>query len=190
MKLRVPSLLTALLLAAPAVLVPAPQAVAHAQLLASGPAADSVVSESPAVVTLSFDSPVQPGFTTIAVVGTDGKPYADGAPTAVGHDLQQKVARLPQGLIRVTWRTVAADGAPLQGRFAFTNADPAAPTQPPARPETSPAAAPAPAATREDTGDWRWWAAAGGLSVAAAAGVIVFVRRSDAARDGGDGRRR
>ncbi|MGW4382505.1 copper resistance CopC family protein [Kitasatospora sp. NPDC004531] len=182
MKLRAPALLAAATLSACAVLLPAPAAQAHAQLLASGPAADAVVSETPSVVTLTFDSAVQPGYTTIAVAGTDGRSYAEGAPTASGHDIQQKVGRLPRGPIQVTWRTVAADGAPLQGRFTFTNDDRAAPTQPPARPTASPTATAAPtAAAPAEPGAWRWWAAAGGLSVAAVAGVAVFVRRSDAA---------
>ncbi|OKJ11753.1 copper resistance CopC family protein [Kitasatospora sp. CB01950] len=184
MKPRVLSFLTALSAAALSVVVSAPPAAAHAQLLSSGPAADAVVSETPTVVTLTFDSAVQPGYTTVAVVGTDGTAYADGAPTAAGHDIQQKVGRLPRGPIQVSWRTVAADGAPLQGRFTFTNSDPAAPTQPPARPTASPTttSAAAPPVASDDPGAWRWWAAAGGLSVVAAAGVTVLVRRSDAAR--------
>ncbi|MFD8478930.1 copper resistance protein CopC [Kitasatospora sp. NPDC059673] len=189
MKPRVPSrpavvpLLTALLLATLSVLVSAPRAAAHAQLLDSNPAADSVVTESPTSITLTFDSPVQAGYTTIAVVGTDGTPFTDGAPTATDRTVQQKVGRLPRGLIQVTWRAVAADGAPLQGRFSFTNDDQAAPTQPPPRPSASASASAsgvpsaAPPAKAEDSADWQWWAAAGGLSVVAVAVVAVLVRR-------------
>ncbi|WP_404868906.1 copper resistance protein CopC [Kitasatospora griseola] len=187
MKPRVPSrpaavpFLIALLLAALSVLAPAPRAQAHAQLLASSPAADSVTAESPTVVTLSFDSPVQPGYTTVAVLGTDGTPYTDGTPTALNGQVQQKLGRLPKGAVQVVWRAVAADGAPLQGRFTFTNADDTAPVQPPARPST-PAAAPAAPAAAQDSADWPWWAAAGGLSVAAVAAVAVLVRRPSRGR--------
>ncbi|WP_161801120.1 copper resistance protein CopC [Kitasatospora griseola] len=187
MKPRVPSrpaavpLLTALLLAALSVLAPAPRAQAHAQLLASSPAADSVTAESPTAVTLSFDSPVQPGYTTVAVLGTDGTPYTDGPPTALNGQVQQKLGRLPKGAIQVVWRAVAADGAPLQGRFAFTNADDTAPVQPPPRPST-PAAPPAAVPAAQDSADWPWWAAAGGLSVAAVAAVAVLVRRPSRGR--------
>ncbi|MFF0388898.1 copper resistance protein CopC [Kitasatospora sp. NPDC004615] len=179
-------LLLALLLAALSVLVSAPRAAAHAQLLDSSPAADSVVAESPTSITLTFDSAVQAGYTTIVVAGTDGTSYSDGAPTATDREVRQKVTRLPRGLVQVTWRAVAADGAPLQGRFSFTNDDQTAPTQPPPRPSASASApasgVPSAAATAkaEDSADWQWWAAAGGLSVVAAAAVTVLVRRSDA----------
>ncbi|MFI9782204.1 copper resistance protein CopC [Kitasatospora sp. NPDC051984] len=187
MKPRVPSrpavvpFLTALLLATLSVLVSAPRAAAHAQLLESSPAADSVVAESPTSITLTFDSAVQAGYTTIVVAGTDGTSYSDGAPTATDREVRQKVTRLPKGLVQVTWRAVAADGAPLQGRFSFTNDDQTAPTQPPPRPSASASASASAAgsATAGDSGDWVWWAAAGGLSVVAAAAVTVLVRRSD-----------
>ncbi|MFG2696227.1 copper resistance protein CopC [Kitasatospora sp. NPDC048407] len=176
-------LLLALLLAALSVLVSAPRAAAHAQLLESSPAADSVVAESPTSITLTFDSAVQAGYTTIVVAGTDGTSYSDGAPTATDREVRQKVGRLPKGLVQVTWRAVAADGAPLQGRFSFTNDDQTAPTQPPPRPSASAPASGAPSAAAGadagDSADWVWWAAAGGLSVVAAAAVTVLVRRSD-----------
>ncbi|MFF0294434.1 copper resistance protein CopC [Kitasatospora sp. NPDC004614] len=187
MKPRVPSrpavvpFLTALLLATLSVLVSAPRAAAHAQLLDSSPAADSVVAESPTSITLTFDSAVQAGYTTIVVAGTDGTSYSDGAPTATDREVRQKVTRLPRGLVQVTWRAVAADGAPLQGRFSFTNDDQTAPTQPPPRPSASAPASGVPSAAAtakaEDSADWQWWAAAGGLSVVAVIVVAVLVRR-------------
>ncbi|WP_051653326.1 copper resistance CopC family protein [Kitasatospora cheerisanensis] len=139
MKPRSPSRPAALLLAALVALIPAAPARAHARLLASDPVADSAVPAAPTAITLTFDGPVQPGFTTVTVAGTDGTPYGDGAPTATGHQVRQNLGRLPRGRVQVTWRTVAADGAPLQGRFAFTNDDPNAPAQPrPARPHPRP----------------------------------------------------
>ncbi|MFD8594439.1 copper resistance protein CopC [Kitasatospora sp. NPDC059646] len=185
MKPRVLSRPAALLLAALFALTPAAPARAHAQLLASDPVADSAVPAAPEAVTLTFDGPVQPGLTTVAVVGTDGKAYADGTPTVAGHQVRQKLGRLPQGRIQVTWRTVAADGAPLQGRFAFTHTDPGAPTQPPARPEAPPAAPRATTAGEAGgPGAWVWWTAAGALSAVAATAVTVLARRTA----GGPGR--
>ncbi|MFJ5923112.1 copper resistance protein CopC [Kitasatospora sp. NPDC092948] len=171
--------LAALLLAALSVLVSAPRAAAHAQLLDSSPAADSVTAESPTSITLSFDSPVQAGYTTVAVLGTDGTSYTDGVPTVTAREVQQQVTRLPRGAIQVVWRAVAADGAPLQGRFTFTNDDRAAPVQPPPRPSAAPAAQAAPVGTvgAGEAADWPWWAAAGGLSVVAVVVVAVLVRR-------------
>lgn len=117
------ALLTLLLVVA----VAAP-AQAHARLVRSDPAAGSTVSRSPGSVTLTFDGPVKQQFTTIVVSGADGVSYSDGTPSALNNDVKQEVRALPSGEIVVTWRSVAADGAPLQGRYTFTNADPAAPT--------------------------------------------------------------
>ncbi|MGW3499033.1 copper resistance CopC family protein [Streptomyces sp. NPDC001020] len=181
--------LTALLLATMWVLLSSPPAWAHAQLLGSSPAADSVVTKTPATVTLRFDSPVSQGYTTVVVAGIDGTSYSDGAPTVVGGDVRQKVSPLPRGRIQVTWRTVAADGAPLQGRYDFTNADKTAVAQPsPARtapsahaaqtsspPERRVTSAGSPAAE-----DWPWWAAAGALVALTIALMTVGVRRSAA----------
>ncbi|TGB17385.1 copper resistance CopC family protein [Streptomyces palmae] len=172
------------------VLLSSPPAWAHARLLDSSPAADAVVARAPAAVRLHFDGPVSQAYTTVVVAGLDGRSYSDGAPTVRGGDVRQKVSPLPSGRIQVTWRTVAADGAPLQGRYTFTNADKTAPTQPSPAPTapTAPAArAPSPAAGSAasggslDAGDWPWWAAGGGLVAATAVLLAVGVRRSAAA---------
>jgi methionine-rich copper-binding protein CopC len=189
--------LTALLLATLWVLLSSPPAWAHAQLLGSSPAADSAVAKTPATVTLNFDSPVRQGYTTVVVAGLDGTSYSEGAPTVVGDDVRQKVGPLPRGRIQVTWRAVAADGAPLQGRYTFTNADRTAAAQPsPARTAPSPPGAPdspspeaqasaPPARSGTSAGslaaeDWPWWAAAGALVAATITIVVVGARRSAA----------
>ena len=181
---------TALLLATLWVLLSSPPAWAHAQLLSSSPAADSVVPKTPVTITLGFDSPVREAYTTVVVAGLDGTSYSDGEPTVARSEVRQKVGSLPRGRIQVTWRTVAADGAPLQGRFTFTNADKAAAAQPspartePSAPETqdsSPPARPATSTGSSDAGDWPWWAAAGGLLAATVTLLVVGVRRSAAA---------
>ncbi|MCN9243809.1 copper resistance protein CopC [Streptomyces sp. RY43-2] len=190
--------LTALLLAMLWVFLPASPAWAHAQLLDSSPAADTEVAKTPTAVTLTFDSPISQEYTTVVVAGLDGTSYSDGAATVTGTDVRQKVSALPGGRIQVTWRTIAADGAPMQGRYTFTNTDKTAPAQPtPASPpatETSPASAPpvtstdTGAGTGTDTGtgtddapDWPWWAAAGALVVATITLLVIGLRRSAAA---------
>ncbi|WP_327365206.1 copper resistance CopC family protein [Streptomyces sp. NBC_01217] len=181
------STLLAMLLVAAA----ASPAWAHARLVGSGPAAGSVVSESPASVTLSFDGPVKLQFTTITVSGPDGVPCHDGAPSALNNDVRQRVTALPAGEIVVTWRTVAADGAPLQGRYTFTNADPAARTVSPAPSSRANAAGgtasgvasaepptASPHAGDADNRSWSdlWLAAAGValLAVVVLLGVVLF----------------
>ncbi|MEV5988057.1 copper resistance CopC family protein [Streptomyces sp. NPDC052051] len=194
--------LTALLLALLWVFLPAPSAWAHAQLLDSGPAADTEVAKTPTAVTLTFDSPISQEYTTVVVAGLDGTSYSDGAATVTGTEVRQKVGPLPRGRIQVTWRTVAADGAPMQGRYTFTNADKAAPAQPtPASPpatgasettgasgasEASPTSAPPVTSTdtgtagtgTDDAPDWPWWAAAGALVAATITLLVIGLRRS------------
>ncbi|MFG2561589.1 copper resistance protein CopC [Streptomyces sp. NPDC048496] len=182
--------LTALLLATLWVALSSPPAWVHAQLLGSSPATDSVVAKTPVTVTLSFDSPVRQGYTTVVVAGPDGTSYSDGAPTVVHGDVRQKVSPLPRGRIQVTWRTVAADGAPLQGRYTFTNADKTAAAQSapvrtaPSAPAAQASSPPARSVTSTgslDAGDWPWWAAAGALVAATMALLAVGARRSAAA---------
>ncbi|MFE9093279.1 copper resistance protein CopC [Streptomyces sp. NPDC007264] len=184
----------ALLLAVLSVLLPASPASAHAQLLGSSPAADSVVAKAPTTVTLRFDGPVNQRYTTVAVTGPDGSYYSDGEPSAVNGDVRQRVRALPTGTIQVTWRTVAADGAPLQGRFTFTSTDKAAaaaarpspppttaPSAPAARASSSPSSSPSRpvgSGSSGGTADWAWWAAAGVLVAFVVALLAVGTVRS------------
>ncbi|MFD1659521.1 copper resistance protein CopC [Streptomyces caeni] len=182
-------LVPALLLAVLSVLLPASPASAHARILGSSPAADSVVAKAPTTVTLRFDGPVNQQYTTVAVTGPDGSYYSEGTPSVVNADVRQKVRALPTGTIQVTWRTVAADGAPLQGRFTFTSTDEAAaaaarpsppPTTAPSTPAaraSSPPARPVASGGSGGTADQVWWAA-GGVLVALVVGLLAVDARS------------
>jgi methionine-rich copper-binding protein CopC len=148
-------------------------ALAHARLVGANPAESSVVATAPDVITLNFDGPVKEAFTTVRVSGPDGTFYSDGAASARDNDVRQQVKPLPSGEIRVTWRTVAADGAPLQGSYTFTNADPAGRTVS-AGTTTATAggtAATGPAASSSPGGDDEvWWLLVGGALVLALLG--------------------
>jgi methionine-rich copper-binding protein CopC len=111
---------------------------AHTELIAADPAENATVTTAVSTVTLTFSEPVSQQQTTIEVVGPDGTNYSTGAPRSVDAKVSQDVKPLPTGAIRVRWKTVAADGDPVQGEFGFANAF-VAPTPTPA--------APAPAAT-------------------------------------------
>ncbi|MEU5094459.1 copper resistance CopC family protein [Streptomyces sp. NPDC020996] len=183
-----PLVVTVLLLAVVSVLWPAAPAWAHARLLDSSPAAGSVTAKAPTVITLSFDGPVKQPYTAVVVTGPDGASYGDGVPSVLDGDVRQKVGPLPTGRIQVTWRTVAADGAPLQGRFAFTSTDASAAAA--ARPGPTPAAStstptassssarPVASAGSGAAADWPWWVAGGVLVASAAAFMAVGARRS------------
>ncbi|MFF8990427.1 copper resistance protein CopC [Streptomyces sp. NPDC014983] len=202
-------LLLVLLPAALGVLLPASPAWAHAQLLGSSPAADSVMAKAPRTLTLSFDGPVKQRYTTVVVTGPDKASYSDGAPSVVNGDVRQKLRPLPTGRIQVTWQTVAADGAPLQGRYTFTSTDtataasarpsssltagtspPTARTSPSTAPQASPPVRSVARAGSGGTVDWPWWAAAGALVATSVALLAFGVLRSARSASRSDRRRR
>jgi methionine-rich copper-binding protein CopC len=140
------------------VLIPATPASAHAKLTGSNPPAGQMITATLPAITLTFSGPVKPELTTIVVAGQDGANRSAGPATLADVTLTQPVAALPPGQIKVTWRTVSADGHTITGSFDFTNADPGAtratpsPTAAAAEP-TQTTAAPIDVATDPASGD-------------------------------------
>ncbi|MEV8514219.1 copper resistance CopC family protein [Dactylosporangium sp. NPDC051484] len=176
------------------ILLPAQPAWAHERLVSTDPADGASVTTPITEVTLTFNAPVKSRFSTVVVTGADGAGHAQGAPRAVDSTLIQAVGALPPGPVRVAWRTVSADGHPIEGQFTFTNAAP-----PPASAAASPspattgsaagsaAAAPSPAADQPASSGqdspataW-WWIVAAVVLVPAAAGGWLWSRRRRAA---------
>ena len=96
---------------------------AHASLVSSDPAANSLVHASPTRLRLVFSEALEPSLGRISLVGGDGvsiKLAATGDP----HDVNALVAplspALQPGSYRVDWRVVSADGHPVQGSYVFT----------------------------------------------------------------------
>jgi len=108
--------------------------------------------------------------------GADGGSYGDGAPRSVDRTLTQPVGPLPAGVVRVAWRTVSADGHPIEGGFTFTTATGVAAAGPAI---TGPMSDVDANPSDVDGGpDWFRWVAGGGvLVVAALLGAAVRWRR-------------
>ncbi|MET7400977.1 copper resistance CopC family protein [Dactylosporangium sp. NPDC005572] len=163
-------------------LVPAQPAWAHAKLLTTDPADGATVGAPLAAVTFTFNEMVKQQFSTVVVTGADGASYSDGAPTSVDKTLTQPVKPLPNGAVRVAWRTVSVDGHPIEGQFTFTSA--AAPTS--GAPSPTPTSAPAtvaadPASGDDDSGrSGVVWLVLGGVAVVLvlAGGAVWWRRRS------------
>lgn len=188
-----PAAAAAALTATLAVLVPAAPAQAHTELSRTSPAAKSTVTKSVTTVTLTFSGLIKEPGTTVVVTGPDKVSYSDAAAEVLDKTITQKVKPLPVGAITVAWRTVAADGHPLQGSFTFTNrAAPPAPTAEPtptveptpaattAAPTTAAGQTPAPvsAASDDDSSTMIWWLAAAVLVlVLALLGGLLWRRR-------------
>ena len=94
---------------------------AHAMLVSSEPAADSVVTTSPARVRLVFSEEIEPSLAHISMVASDGR--VDRLVVASDpHDVDAVIATvrpLSAGSYRVLWHVVSADGHPVGGSFVF-----------------------------------------------------------------------
>ncbi|MGW2397736.1 FixH family protein [Kitasatospora sp. NPDC001664] len=128
--------LGALLAVAGAVLVlligGAGTASAHAALVSTDPAANTVLPAAPAAVTLTFSEGVSLSPDSVRVLGPDGASVDSGAP---GHvDGKAATARvglkggLANGTYTVAWRAVSEDSHPIGGAFVFSIGAPSATT--------------------------------------------------------------
>lgn len=98
-------------------------AFAHAHLQVASPAADSIVTQPPAEVTITFTEAVEPRFSTIQVTGADGKRIDQGEPHLIagnGKQLGVAVAALPPGAYTVVWHATAVDTHKTEGTYQFT----------------------------------------------------------------------
>lgn len=162
-------------------------AIAHIELDRSEPAAGAVLETSPAEVFLRFTEAVEEGSFTIRVLGPDGNAVTDGETQSGGRAAAVNLARLTDdGVYRVRYRGVAADGHAIRGRLRFRLrlAEVEATTD-----TTEPAPAPGAAATEPTTAAASptqplrqqttvpWWPFALLLGIAALVGVMLFRRR-------------
>lgn len=132
-----PAVLTTVLLAAAALLVPALPAAAHDELIGTDPASDAVLETLPEQITLSYSTDVltDAGATVIEVTDAAGTSLTDGAPEVSGSEVTQALAGPASGTVTVQWRVVSSDGHPIDGEFAFSV------------PESTPTPAPTPSVT-------------------------------------------
>ena len=165
-------------------------AYAHIELDRSEPAAGAVLDASPAEVFLRFTDDVEEGSFTIRVVGPDGNPVTAGETQSGGRAAAVNLARLTDdGVYRVRYRGVAADGHPVEGRLRFRVQLPEVDAvTPPAEPSDAPSVTPTqtaatttaaqtPAPLSRQPTTVPWWPFALLLGIAALVGVMLFRRR-------------
>lgn len=108
-----------------AMLAGATPALAHSYLVASSPAADSVVTQVPTEFSVTANEPLldlsgdASGF-AIQVVDAAGRFYGDGCLVVSGSTLAMGATLGEAGDYRVYWQVVSADGHPVSGDFGFT----------------------------------------------------------------------
>ncbi len=107
------------LLAAAGMALPA-AALMHLRLERAEPRANETVAAAPAAVRLWFSQPAEAAVTRVRVVGPAGAvalgAVTRGADGALGAAVR---GRMPAGAYQVEWRTMAADGHAVGGRYAF-----------------------------------------------------------------------
>ena len=106
-------------LAALALLATAGQALAHAHLLASTPAADASVA-APKQLALSFSEKLEPKFSGLELTKVGGGDVAVATAVADKSMTATVKAPLAPGAYKVMWHVVSADGHKMKGDYAFT----------------------------------------------------------------------
>jgi methionine-rich copper-binding protein CopC len=112
--------LLTLVVALAALAVPAAPASAHEQLVDSYPRPDQRLEDAPRQVTLMFDQPTRGDLTTVRIVGPGNRVVSVGTAqtqgTVVGQQLRSGTG---PGTYSIAFRTVSADGHPVQGALSF-----------------------------------------------------------------------
>lgn len=108
-------------LATTAILLGAAPAQAHDILVSSYPARGSSIAEIPEYVSVTFDKPVQDGFTELSVTGPGNTRWQTGSPVIDGNTVSAALDPLgPAGVYTIGYRIVSADGHPVSGSTSFT----------------------------------------------------------------------
>jgi methionine-rich copper-binding protein CopC len=100
----------------------APSASARNSLLGSEPAAGAVLASSPAEVVLTFAEPIEPAYSSVAIL--DGRRHRlDGGvmhrdPTLAGR-VHVTLERPAAGPCQVVWKVVGKGGRLTSGHFTF-----------------------------------------------------------------------
>ena len=174
----------ALSLAVLSVVVTSPTAQAHAELVGMSPAIDSVVTQAPSSVVLTFADALQDLGAAVIVTAPSGAHLESGAPVIAGNTATQRLLPLTEpGRYTVAYRVVSQDGHPVERQVGFTfapggTASAAAPTPSvPVPVSPSAGASGSPSATGSSGSGLPWWPVGAVLVVVLAGGAAVLRRR-------------
>ena len=166
---------TALTVAGPVV-----DAAAHSELISADPTADSVQSEAPDAVTLTFGEDLRAeGAALVVTAPGDARVDANGSLRIDGAVMSVALQPITEsGAYRVAYRVVSADGHPVTGEYAFTYQGPGSPAST-ASPTHATIAATSPTAAGPQTSDSdaRWLLGAAALALVTFVVVVLLRRR-------------
>ena len=113
----------AMILTAGALLLPAGEALAHAQLLKADPAVGGVAASPPTQIWLKFNEPIRVPPSAVRLTWPDGHQQVIKALTRDPHTPAAVIAPLPgrlgPGRYTVEWRALSPDGHNTRGTFRF-----------------------------------------------------------------------
>ncbi len=105
-------------------LLPAGQAMAHAQLVKADPAVGSIVQHPPSRLWLKFNQVIRPAASGVRLTTPDGKRTVLSPLAWDPADTQAVTVPAPPNLMagryQVEWRALSTDGHRTQGQFSFT----------------------------------------------------------------------
>lgn len=108
-------------------LLPAPRAWAHAELIETSPANGTHLDTAPERATLRFTESVNPVRGGFRVLDDDGETIASPEAEVLAEDDTTVAIPLPTGLgdgaYVISWRVVSADSHPIHGAFVFSVGD-------------------------------------------------------------------
>jgi copper resistance protein C len=110
-----------LLLSAATMVLAAPPAMAHAELIESDPAQGATLATVPTQVRLTFNEPVSPAPNLLEIIGPGNATWTVGTPAVAGAVITIPVTPTgPAGPVTLAYRVVSSDGDPVTGSFRFT----------------------------------------------------------------------
>jgi methionine-rich copper-binding protein CopC len=112
------------ILGAGLLLLPAGQALAHAQLVKADPAVGSTVAAGPSQIWLKFNEFIRVPPSAVRLTWPDGHKAVIKTLTHDPKDREAVIAPLPEplgaGRYSLEWRALSGDGHNTQGQFSFT----------------------------------------------------------------------
>ncbi|XVV06261.1 copper resistance CopC family protein [Actinosynnema sp. CA-248983] len=120
-------------------LVAAPAAWAHTELIGSDPAEGATLPQPPTRLTLTFSQPVPAESATVTVTAPDGTAWTMGEVSVSGSTLTVPVTpgASPAGQYVVSWQVESLDGDFVSGKTTFSLAATAPPATTTAAPVTT-----------------------------------------------------
>ncbi|MFQ3630121.1 copper resistance CopC/CopD family protein [Roseiflexus sp.] len=104
-------------------LLSAPAAYAHPQIVSVEPAPDAQIDAAPPLVRITFNEPIEEAFAAVQVLDATGRAVDRGDGGRAPDDplaLQVRLPPLDPGVYTVAWQAVGRDGHLVKGYFAFT----------------------------------------------------------------------